>query len=136
MDFQLTLRRKPFYYIVNLFVPTIILSISEIVTFWIAEQKKRIKLSLTNLLAYSVVLVTTPFIILNFDCYSFFVNFQTSLLNEFPNSSENVPIIIYYINAQMIVVMAKTFVQGLNSRIAYNAKTFKVIFFYQNKFSL
>ncbi len=74
MTFTLFLRRRTFYYIFNIIVPCIMLSILTLLTFWLpATSSEKISLGLSVFLAFSM--------------------FMLLIAEEVPATSESVPLI-------------------------------------------
>ena len=91
IDFKITLVRKANFYLVNLILPSIMLSLLECVTFILPEQQViRIQLSVLLLLAYTM--------------------FLSVIQNDLPRSSDQTPLLTIYVTLMIIfIAMAITF---------------------------
>ena len=85
IEWVLYLERKSTYYIINVIVPSCIISVVEIVTFSLPLQKAvKIHISFTSLLAYSV--------------------FQLMIIGDIPRASEHTPLLTIYIDLSMAYI--------------------------------
>ena len=102
MELSIVLRRKPLYHIINVFIPSVILSICQLGTFWISiESSSKVEMSMVNLVAYFV--------------------FYVSIGEQLPNSSDELPLIIYYLDAQMVAIALTCLAQSLNTFLSTKA---------------
>ena len=108
MELSIVLRRKPLYHVVNVFIPSVILSICQLGTFWISiESSSKVEMSMINLVAYFV----------------FFV----SISDELPDVSEEVPLILYYLVAQILAIAFTCLVQSFNTYLSTKARSQKTV---------
>ena len=98
--FSLILKRKPGFYLLNIIVPSVIISLTEIVTFSIPlRSETRLDLSFTCLLAYGM--------------------FQNYVATTLPRSADNPPLLSIYIAMMSGYTFLATCFHGI-ARILYD----------------
>ena len=93
-SFTVELIRKPGYYMINTIIPSIFISITELITFSIpVYSETRLELSFTCLLAYGI--------------------FQGYVAADLPRSADNPPLLSIYIVIMSAFIFLTTFFHGI-----------------------
>ena len=99
----LTLERKSSYYVMNIIIPSFILSLVEILTFTLPESSEgRLELSFACLLAFAV--------------------YQNAMSNDLPRSSDNTPLLSIYITSVMGYIFLAIIFHGIVIQLARKGK--------------
>ena len=106
--FTITLARKPGYYMMNIFLPSITISLVEAVTFMVpADREDRLAMSFTALLAYSM--------------------FQTLIYNEVPKSAEHPPLLTIYLSLMSFYIFVAIAMQGFIIHLINSKTCFRTV---------
>ena len=85
ITYQLTMKRKPLFEIINVVLPSMIIGASETVVFYLpCDDPTRVQISVTCLLAYTV--------------------FQSMIMKSIPKSIGSVPLLSLFIDLQMAYI--------------------------------
>ncbi|CAG9534384.1 unnamed protein product [Cercopithifilaria johnstoni] len=108
---SLIIRRKPLYYIVNLIIPTIILTLVAIVGFFTPsstndERREKITIGITALLAISILMLMVS--------------------NQMPTTSDFVPLITWFYLSNIIIISTAIFCTCIVHYIHGNYKNHKL----------
>ena len=106
--FTITIARKPGYYMMNIFLPSITISLVEAVTFMVpADREDRLAMSFTALLAYSM--------------------FQTLIYNEVPKSAEHPPLLTIYLSLMSLYIFVAIAMQGFIIHLINSKTCFRTV---------
>ena len=118
--FRIFVKRNPLFHIINIIIPSGLISVAELVTFLLPiEDPTRVQISFTCLLAYTMFQVNPSYSILTFIFECFF--FQNMIIQMIPRSISVIPLLSLFIDLQMvyigvICILGETFVFLLLSK--------------------